>query len=372
MGTNLPLPVWLAVFGSLAFGGLWWGEVAEGDDTLVRPLSAVTLSLAALAALAGELVFPQAKTAGWASDFFWLIPAFFFWASGPPLMSTLAFPGRPDQGLFGTSAVILISIGLGLALSSQLQDDNFLVGPIGIGSLAAFISSLGLIPWRPNPLAGLRLWPSRYLGLWSGEKIYGRELSVPFRLSRNVVPATFFGALAACSALVIGPWPEIGPWAAPVIIVILAALGALTIGPFLAAAVSPVTSLGLALVFLAFGAYPVSIGHQVADTLGWLRFGLPPMALGAIWPLAARIQLARGTLQTAALGRLNFWLLAGLAAGLIAASVEIDPISTFTTSASFPAQMALLGAFLAMVPSVGWGIGLILLSAATALFVWLQ
>ncbi|MDR2443630.1 MAG: hypothetical protein LBE31_08940 [Deltaproteobacteria bacterium] len=350
---------------ALAMGGLWWGEVAEGDLDLGRPLTASTLFLGAISAwTAWRLLLSQ--LAPWWIVTLGFLAAFFFWAAILPFFLALAFPyGRShSRGLFEISALLLITVGLGFNLSLYLLSA---FSPIAVSCLGALLSALLLIPRRKNPFSGLRLWPSRKLGIWYGEKLYGSELNVSWRLARTLVPASFLGALAASGAMSTRLWPQtyipnFSIW------LVLAAIGALTLGPFLASVSSPMNALGLAILLVVFGAGSYSTDVSPSDHFSYtfLRSALMPVALGALWPLSARVQLARSSLQSSGLGRLNFWLLAGISIGLMAP--KLPGLEEFIKN-SLPAQVALFGAFLALAPSLGWWLGLILW-LGSALLLW--
>jgi hypothetical protein len=233
-------------------------------------------------------------------------------------------------------------------------------------------------PWhrQSQALANLRLWPSYTLGIFKG-KVYGQDLVVSARLAKTVVPASFLGAAAAAMALspaLFGESQSGDFWRLLPSRLLLAAFGAIILGPILARLATPVNALGWALALLALG---IGFGPELASSRAAALAGpesplwgqAPALApLGAVWPLAARVQVARSDQVAPAIGRLDLWLVLGAAGGFSAAGL----LALEGGSPGFwPSVAAWTGALLAMAPTLGWAAAImlwILANAAVAYF----
>jgi hypothetical protein len=356
----------LAVF---ALGGLWWGEVIAADPDRDRPvLSAALLIGAVLDFVSFKLPLPGRM--GSFSALFWLAPVLFLWAATGPALFSFAFPdGRgQSRGLFPATGLFLGSLAAGL-IGARAQ--GFLppkLGPSLAAELTMAAAALLAWPWlqKKKALSNLKLWPAYTLGVFKG-KVYGQDLSVSVRLSKTVVKASFLGAGAAAASFS----PELfsqgagpGAWPAPAAFLALGALGSLLLGPLLALLASPVTALSLALILLALSvglgpglAGEASLGGPLGPYLG----AAPAVAsLGAVWPLAARIQVAKTDLVAPAMGRLSLWLLLGLMAGLLCSAYVISEGGSLGGG---PALVAWAAAMLALAPTLGYFAAVLLWAA---------
>jgi hypothetical protein len=383
---TIPAAAWLLIPLALALGGLWWGETIGEDPDLARPLfSAAALLGAAADWAAVHLPLPGAASPLGAS--LWLVPALFFWSAAPPALTAMAFPDRRGQsrGVFAASALALACAALGLTLAPPPG-----LGPAAWAELAAVAAALAAWPWAGALQAAgtLRLWPGYSLGMWRGD-VHGHDLGVSLRLTRTVVPAACLGAAAAGMALaplwrdggVQGPDPAVLADA-----LALAALGALVLGPALAGLTSPATSLALVLAVLAAGLLRSALpdGPALASLAALERppglaarllDGLPLAALGGLWPLTARIELAKSPVIPGTVARLDFFLLASLLAGA-AASLFLGALAAHGAGGPvlwpWPVLAAWTAAVLALAPSLGWppAIGLWVLVAGLARWRW--
>jgi hypothetical protein len=339
----------------VALGGLWWGSVVASDTDRDRPLLAAAALLgAALDLAAGRLAPP------WGSPLVWLAPTLFLWAAFPPALSSMAFPdGRgQSRGLFPAFALFVVCAALGPWSLAVRPDWAERLPPALAADLAMVAMALMAWPWTRSrqAMAELRLWPAYSLGVFKG-KVYGQDLAISERLARTVAPASTLGAAAAASAL--GPRFWGGPlWP----LLALTAAGALILGPLLALLASPVTALALNLGLLA-----LALGLELApppetDLGSTLQAIAPLLPLGALWPLAARIQVARSQCVAQAIARLGALILAGLLAGQAAGFPPLGPLDR-----SWPLLAAWAAAMTALAPRLGWFAALALWALAAAL-----
>jgi hypothetical protein len=352
--------IWAAGLAIFALGGLWWGEVIAADPDRDRPVLSAALLLGAVLDFAlGKLRLPGAISSY--SALLWLAPVLFLWAATVPALASFAFPdGRgQSRGLFPATALLFAGLAAGLAGGQAPGALWPKLGPSLASELAMALAALIAWPWlrQKEALSNLKLWPSYTLGVFKG-KVYGQDLSVSVRLSKTVVKACFLGAGAAAASFSPELFPRAiapGAWPAPVAFLALGALGSILLGPLLALLASPVTALSMALMLLALS---VGLGPGMAGEsspggpLGPYLVAAPALvSLGAVWPLAARIQVAKTDLVAPAMGRLSLWLLLGLMAGLLCSAYAIEEGGSLGDG---PALVAWAAAMLALAPTLGY------------------
>jgi hypothetical protein len=200
------------------------------------------------------------------------------------------------------------------------------------------------------------------MGIWTGDKGYGLEILVSQRRAKTLTPALFLGAMAGAAATTVWLVPEppgIDSFAAPPFILAFLAFGALIFGPLLATLASPMAAISLDLLamalILAFGPNPPAV--EMGD---YLAVGGILVALGALWPLAARVSLVRYDFIPSALGHVNIWFLGGILLGL---TLTASFLVQYPVLDGFFYRAALTGSFLALSVSISWLWGLVVLLA---------
>jgi hypothetical protein len=364
----------------LAIGGLWWGDLVKGESATAGPLLALALVAGSLVFLLAPLLLPQCPidrmvSHGWSGYFngrIWLsllliTPGFFLWGAAPPFLTALAFPNERGlgKGLFSICSLTFVALALGAVLLWHwpTEASPWLGRLIGLPSLPILI--VGFWLWSKTPVderQGLPFWPSSSLGLWTGDKVYGQEILVSPRRVKTLTPALFLGTMASSVAASVWAIPlltesQAGWWPMAPLILVSLALGAMLLGPVLASLATPMTALGLDLLFLtlilAFGPRP-----PAEDLKTWLCLGIILTSLGALWPLAARLSQVRYGFIPSGLGHINFWFLGGLLIGL---TITTAFLTHFPLLANFLYKGALISSILALVICWSWLWGLIAL-----------
>ncbi|MDR1578244.1 MAG: hypothetical protein LBT86_08505 [Deltaproteobacteria bacterium] len=371
---------------AMGLGGLWWGDTVKGESAAVCPLLGLTLVAGAIFFLLAPLFLASLPlerwpNQGWLGYFghqIWLallilIPGFFLWGAAAPFLTALAFP--QDKGLatgvFSLCGLTLLALALG-ALGScwwPAQPSIWLERLIGLPSLPILI--VGLWLWFKTPVEDrqeLPLWPNASLGLWSGDRSYGLDILCSPRRAKTLTPALFLGALAATLAATTWLYlslsaDQMALWPLWPLLLIALIVGALLLGPLLAALTAPMTALAIDLLFLtliiAFWPRP-----PATNVLSWLGLGATLVTLGALWPLAARVSLIRYGYIPSGLGHINFWLMGGLLTGLTLATALLGHS---TNLANLVYRLAFIGSTLALAISWSWLWGLI---ASVVLITW--
>ncbi|MDR1395466.1 MAG: hypothetical protein LBK52_04760 [Deltaproteobacteria bacterium] len=357
----------------MALGGLWWGDSIRGESAAACPLLALTLILGSLFFLLAPLILPTLPVSrisgqGWGNYFggrIWLVllvlmPGFFLWGAAPPFLTALAFPQERGlaRGLFPVFGLTLAALGLG-ASGLWWWPENappWLERSIGLPVVPVLITGLWL--WAKTPRrdrADLPFWPSSNLGLWTGERGYGQDILISPRRTRTLTPALFFGTTAGTVAVAVWTIPSMAAdpaviWPAVPIILVSLALGALILGPLLAAPASPMTALGLDLFLLTL---VLILGPRppAGPALSWLSLGLILIPLGALWPLAARVSLVRYGFIPSGLGHTNLWFMGSLLIGL---TVTAAFLVQYPQLAGYFYQAAIAGSILAAAASWNW------------------
>jgi hypothetical protein len=397
------LSLWLALFGQnrvdlygeasflglsvlwLALGGCWWGETVKTERTLILPIIPLAMLLSWLLALALLAIWPMPgdfSAPGLKDVIFFSIlslPIFFLLGIGPPFFASLAFPQEKGagRGIFILASIALLALAIGallalITLSLWKPKPIALVSAVGLFSLA--LSARAWISRDRGPdRAPLRFWPSESLGLWTGEKSYGRDLMVTGRVSKTLAPSVFLGALAGGAAISAGlglsPAPAMdfsalsqGFWLKVISVPLAMALGSSILGPALAALVSPMAALGLDLLFLSLSlAFPFRGPNFFGEftSLFWTL-----CCLGALWPLAARVSLFKEGFFASNLGRLDLWASLGLSMGLALALAWRFSLPLYGKPLAF---IALLASYLSLGPSFSWSMSAVL---AAGLGLW--
>jgi hypothetical protein len=374
----------------MAMGGIWWGDSIKGESAATVPLLALTMIAGSVFFLLAPLVLPtldvnKVTGQGWGNYFggrIWLaliilIPGFFLWGAAPPFLAALAFPEDRGigKGLFPIFSLTLVALALG-ALSLwwwPAEVPPWLERLIGLPVVPILI--IGLWLWLKTPIQDRRelpFWPSPSLGLWTGDKVYGQEVLVSSKKTKTLTPILFLGTVAGSTAAAVWTIPDLtgNPsvlWLIIPISLAALSLGALVLGPVLAAAFKPIAALSISLFFLAaflvLGPDPPS-GIMIT----WICLGVILIPIGALWPLAARVSLVRYGFIPSSLGHVNFWLMGGLLIGL---TITTAFLVQYPQMADIFYQAAIICSILALAISWSWHwfLGAILAIIASYFFI---
>jgi hypothetical protein len=357
------------VFLTLALGGLWWAEVVKGESTLTDPLLFFTILMGALIWPLTNHLFPN-QLVNATPVLLLMALGLFFWSAAPIFITTLAFPKERglSQGLFPLATIALLALATSIPLIFLWQQH--------LSAKIDWLMDLSIIPalitaywvWHKRernnkPIVPLRFWPSRSLGLWTGEKVYGQDLVVNRSRTKTLNLSVFLGCLTGSLTITLN-------WAATLeisntnfvnfllITFVTLSIGAFFLGPVLANLFSPMTALGLNFLLLTF--YLTFDPFKSFTYLDFTILFWPLLFIGALWPLAGRIYLTRANFLVSGLSQLNFWIFFGLLSGLTLAVFWLSAQNLFPEYQKSLPFMALGASFLALAPTLNWILATIL------------
>ncbi len=408
---DILLPFLAVILLFRGLGAYWWGRVIDGESSLAPRLLALTQGAAALFSLLWPWLL---SLSAWLTPLVssWTgakghglllfveqalvllpllaLPAFFSGAAAPLLMEMALKKRRLlewNLPLVGAARLLGLSGGFALALFAPFEQKMILWGALAASVLLALITPL----WGERPdedeyegaFGGGRLWPSHSLGLWSGEAINVLDHDLTRTAARPAWLVTFLSCFTICGCLgavwlsktyspYISPTYDLNLWW--IYVPAVMALGGLIVAPQLSRCGSPSTALALA-AFLAAGGFPFAL--WLLDTLAppqamygdgsifaqreFTAFLWPAAILGIIWPLAGHVFHSRRHWLASSLGLTSFWSALGAVMGLIMSrSGLLEPLAQLI--ACF--VVALLAAFLAITPLVGFFMAVLLWLAA--------
>lgn len=394
-------------------GASCWGRAIDGESSLAPRMLAVTQILAALYGLLwpwllsfsgwlGAVLYPWAgqeaglaRLAGVCVALLPLLgPPAFLGGGALPLLVEMGLKKRRllewNLPLIGGSRLLGLAGGFAVAALAPYAQNHILWAALGANMLVALIIAfLGEKPRRDEyegePGAS-RLWPSRSLGLWSGEAINVLDHDLTKTAARPAWLVTFLAALVISGSLSLwGPhfgftgvravydanlWWVYVPGAM--------ALGGLLIAPQLSRHGSPSTVLALAGFLTAFGILfapwlldsvsPAALGESFWARPEFLAFLWPTAIWGVLWPLAGQVFHSRRHWLASSLGFASFWACLGGAAGLFLTGSGL----AFHQASALYAVLAFLAAFLAVTPLVGHFVAIVMWLAASAMLFFIQ
>lgn len=380
-------------------GAWFWGRAVDGESSMAPRLLAFTQGMAALYSLLWPWLLPfsawlRALWVGWTGTEPDLIPLLgqalalaplaalpaFFSGGALPLLAEMALKKRRqlewNLPLIGGCRLAGLAAGFAAAAFAPFQQHHILWS-----ALAAAILIAALIPLTDDKAdsdeyegaGGTRLWPSRSLGLWTGEAInvLDHDLTksaarpawrVTFLCSLAISGSVSFWAVNFCDVLSKSFYDVNWWW---VYVPGAIALGGLILAPQLARQGSPSTVLALAaaLAALGLGLAPWFLGHIAAIQHKFWAYAWPCAVLGTLWPLAGQVFQARRHWLASSLGLASFWISWGAAAGII---LSVTLGTDFYRVTWLYMLAALSAAFVALTPLVGRFLALILWIIATA------
>ncbi|UQZ89754.1 hypothetical protein C4J81_11260 [Deltaproteobacteria bacterium Smac51] len=386
------LAVTLAAWGC---GAWWWGKAIDGESSLAPRMLALTQTLAALFWLAWPWLLPFST---------WLGSILYPWnrpEPGPAMFLGQAAAMLPllAPAVFFCGGTLPLLAEMGMKKRRQLEWNLPLIGSLWLAGLSAGAAAAAFLPVERNQLlwcalaanfiialiilltggkpesdgyggpSRMRLWPSRALGLWSGDAINVLDHDLTKTAARPAWLVTFLTSLTITGYLslwtthfgligVMTGYDSLKLWW--VYLPAAMALGGLIISPQLSRLGSPssvlamigfLSALGLLAVprLLGYTSFTVS-PHALTGLPEFWLFIWPCAILGALWPLAGQVFQSRRHWLASSLGLASFWCGLGGAAGLILTG---SGLMLFHQAAVLYTILGLLAAFLGLTPLIG-------------------